>query len=272
MRDAVRDLRLFSHCTTVQDSKEVLHREIELEVDAMNDLMVDADAFDVIELMRMREFSPVPDPRVISPDGSALAVEIVTAILLARPTRKPHPRPRRETRPHEKIDELHRRSKRLGRLALYRTLVQGHLSSDPMAQLAAQYQGAVINIRNLQYKHIRRAHEARLFDNPVVQSLMERYLGYSYPDLLSVRSAMTELSGRRITALRDGTGDIVMKYQGRSSRSVTRRSRGIQRHDDSVYVSSGRSCGHDGGRCRDGRRHRCRYGKRSAHLLLADVR
>ncbi|MDM3975979.1 hypothetical protein QRB36_17570 [Mycobacterium marseillense] len=207
-------MQLFAGCGTVSDVRAVFRREVEFEVRAMTDLIADADAFDVIELMRLREFSPVPDPRVVNPDGSALAVEIVAAILLARPNRKPHPRPRIETRPHEQVEELHKRSRRLGRLALFRIECEALLSDDPLADLAAKYQGAVLTIRNLQYEHIRLDHEAHLFDNPLVESLMQKYLGYSYPDVLAVRSAMNELAGRRMTSLRDGTADIVMKYEG----------------------------------------------------------
>jgi hypothetical protein len=60
----------------------------------MVDLVADADAFDVIELMRMRELSIVPDPRFAPPGGAPLRVEIVAAVLLVRPSRKPDSIPR----------------------------------------------------------------------------------------------------------------------------------------------------------------------------------
>jgi hypothetical protein len=210
--DPVHDLRLFDACTTVVDIRTVLHEQVELEVRAMADLVADADAFDVIELMRLRELSPVPDPRIVVPDGTALAVEIVAAVLLSRPSRKPHPRPRQETRPHESINELHKRSMRLGRLATYRQQYEAHLSDDPLAGLAAEYQGAVLNIRNLQYERIRRMHEARLFDNPTAETLMRQFLGYTYADVAAVRSAMSDLSANRMTKLRDEIGAIAAQY------------------------------------------------------------
>ncbi len=105
--DPVGELGLFEACTTVNDIRVIFREQVEIEVGRMLDLISDADAFDVIELMRMREFSPVADPRAVVSDGSGLAVEIVAAVLLSRPNRKPDPRPRRDTRPHEKISELH---------------------------------------------------------------------------------------------------------------------------------------------------------------------
>lgn len=138
----------------------------------MSNLIADADAFDVIELMRMREFSIVPDPRAAPPGGASLPVEIVGALLLARSSRKPDPTPRENTRPHEAIQELHERCAKLGRIASYRQLTEGRLSTEPLARLASEYQGAALNIRNLQYNHIRDDHDRRLFDTPVTRELM----------------------------------------------------------------------------------------------------
>ena len=208
----VRELQLFQTCTSVAEVRAVFREQVELEVSAMADLVADADAFDVIELMRMREFPPVPDPRVEMADGTALAVEIVAAVLLARPSRKPDPRPRRDTRPHERVPELHERSRRLSRLATYRQLLEARMSNDALPDLAAEYQGAVLNIRNLQYEHIRRDHEARLFDNPTVEPLMREFLGYTHADLVAVRSAMAKLSADRMTKLRDDSAEILMRY------------------------------------------------------------
>ncbi|WP_155948612.1 hypothetical protein [Mycobacterium sp. URHB0044] len=212
LSDVLNELRLFRDCETSQDVRAVLYEQTKQAVSAIADLVADADAFDVIELMRMREFPPVPDPRVVMPDGSALVVEIIAAVLLSRAGRKPGPRPRLETRPHEAVAELHRHGARLSRIALYRLQFESRLRDDPLAALAAEYQGAVLNIRNLQYDQIRLDHERRLFANATVEELMQRHLRYSYADVLAVRSAMTELSSQRMTALRDGTADIVEKY------------------------------------------------------------
>ncbi|MET8846025.1 hypothetical protein [Amycolatopsis sp. NPDC004625] len=173
----------------------------------------DADAFDVIELMRMREFPPVPYPN-LAWEGSALNIEIIAAMLLGRESRKPNDTPRMNTRPHEAVSELHSRAQRLGRLATYRQLIEARISDDPLAPLAAEYQGAVLHIRNLQYDTIRENHETQLFDNTIVAPLMAEHLGYTYPDVVTVRHAMHKLGGDRMTRLRDETGAIVMRHHG----------------------------------------------------------
>lgn len=212
--DPAQELSLFAGCKSVADVRSVLREQVEIETSAMLELIAEADAFDVIELMRMREFPPVPDPRVTMPGGSALAVEVVAAVLLSRSKRKPSDVPREETRPHEKIGELHTRAKRLARLATYRQQYEAHLSEHPLARVASEYQGAVLNIRNLQYDHIRDEQERRLFQHPVVGELMNQHLGYGYDDVAGVRDALKSVSADRMTSLRDETGDIMLEYQG----------------------------------------------------------
>lgn len=210
--DMVGDISLFADCESTAAARTVLRDQIQLEVAAMTALIEDADAFDVIELMRLRELSAIPQAAV--PDGSALAIEIVAAVLLSRPSRKPSARPREETRPHMAVNELHDRAVRLTRLAQARQLTEAALNGDSLAMLAAEYQGAVMGIRNMQYTSIRDAHEARLFDNERAASLMQKHLGYTYPDVVAVRTAISEVSSQRMTALRDGTADIMLRNQG----------------------------------------------------------
>lgn len=211
--DPGAEIGMFVECKTAAEARNVLRGAVAAEVDAMLKLVEDADAFDVIELMRMREFPPVPDPTV-EWEGSALNIEIVAAMLLGRSSRKPDAKtPRADTRPHEAISELHDRAQRLGRLATYRQQVEAHISDDPLAPLAADYQGSVLYIRNLQYETIREAHESQLFDNTIVTPLMVEHLGYTYPDVLTVRDSMHKLGGDRMTKLRNDTGDILMRHQ-----------------------------------------------------------
>lgn len=212
--DRLSEPGLFRGCTTGHELRATLREQVELEVDAMANLIADADAFDVIELMRLRELSPVSDPTVVNTDGSALSIEIVAAVLLSRPSRKPDPRPRSETRPHEVVEDLHKRSQRLARLATYRQLFEARLSDDRLADLAADYQGAVLNIRNIQYDQIRNDQESLLFDNPIVRQLMQQFLRYTYGDLVAVRAALADLSAGRMTGLRDGIADIISMYPG----------------------------------------------------------
>lgn len=211
--DSVAELRLFAGCQTVAEVRAVLREQVEIETAAMLDLVADADAFDVIELMRLREFSPVPDPRVSMPGGSGLAVEIVAALMLARGSRKPSVVLRQETRPHEHIEELHSRAKRLTRLATYRQQYEARLNEHLLARLGAEYQGWVLSVRNLQYDHIRDDTEQRLFRHPVVERLMRERLGYSYDDVVAVRDALNDGSAVRMTSLRDETADIMFEHQ-----------------------------------------------------------
>ena len=210
--DLVNELMPFRNCRTTSDARAILRENVEKEVAAILDLVADADAFDVIELMRMREFSIVPDPRLAPPDGASLPVEIVAAVLMARSSRKPDPTPRRDTRPHEVISELHERCMKLVRIASYRQLTEGQLRSEPLSRLASEYQGAVLNVRNLQYDHIRDEHDRRLFEMAATSELMQEHLGYSYRDVLAVRTAMNRISADRMTCLRDETGSLLMAH------------------------------------------------------------
>lgn len=211
LTDMASDISLFADCASTTEARTVLRDQIQLEVDAMAALVEEADAFDVIELMRLRELPPVPHA---APDGSALAIEIVAAVLLSRPSRKPSARPREETRPHMAVNELHHRALRVTRLAQARQLTEAALTSDSLAMLAAEYQGAVMGIRNLQYTSIRDAHEAQLFDNDRAASLMQKHLGYTYAHVVAVRRAIGEVSSQRMTELRDGTAEIMLRNQG----------------------------------------------------------
>lgn len=211
LADMVSDISLFAGCESVASVRTILREQIQLEVDAMAALVQDADAFDVIELMRLRELGVVPQA---APGGSALAIEIVAAVLLSRGSRKPSAVPRDETRPHVAVNELHQRALRLMRLAQARQLTEAALNGDPLSMLAAEYQGAVMGIRNLQYSSVRDAHEARLFDNERAANLMQKHLGYTYPQVVAVREAITEVSSQRMTELRDGTAQIMLRNQG----------------------------------------------------------
>jgi hypothetical protein len=207
----VGDISLFAGCESIAAARTILREQIQLEVDAIAALVQDADAFDVIELMRLRELGVVPQA---APGGSALAIEIVAAALLARGSRKPSGLPREETRPHMAVNELHQRALRLLRLAQARQLTEAALNGGPLAMLAAEYQGTVMGIRNLLYSSVRDAHEAQLFDNERAASLMQKHLGYTYPQVAAVRKAVSEVSSQRMTELRDGTADIMLRNQG----------------------------------------------------------
>jgi hypothetical protein len=210
--DPTEELLPFAACRTPVEARAVLREAVEREVTAILDKIAELDAFDLIELIRMREFSIVPDPRLGPVDGASLPVEILAAILVSRPSRMLSNVPREATRPHEVIGDLHERCMKLARMASYRLLAEGRLRSEPIARLASEYQGAVLNIRNLQYDHIRDDHDRALFATPIVRELMSSRLGYSYDDMLSIRTALTDISAERLTRLRDETGEIMLSH------------------------------------------------------------
>lgn len=54
---------------------------------------------------------------------------------------------------------------------------------------------------------------------------MRQFLGYDYPELMKVRSAVTTLAGGRMTQLRDDSGDILMRYRDVHPSKVPREER-----------------------------------------------
>ena len=220
--DPVAEIGMFVECKTAADARDVLRRAVAAEVDAMLKLVEDADAFDVIELIRMREFPPVPDPS-LKLGGSALNVEIIAAMLLGRSPASPIPTrhawtPARTRRSANSTTAL---SGSVGWLPTA-SRFEARISDDPLAPLAAEYQGSRPDIRNLQYDTIREAHESQLFDNAIVNPLMVEHLGYTYADVLTVRDSMRKLGGDRMTKLRDDTGDILMRHHGTAPADVPR--------------------------------------------------
>ncbi|WP_114905385.1 hypothetical protein [Ornithinimicrobium murale] len=211
--DPEAELGLFAGCHTPTDLRRVFRAEVDTAVEQMLALVTDADAFDVIELMRMQEFFPL-SPLLTLPDASALNVEIVAAMLLGRPSRRRPPTPHEDSRPDGVIPEIRDRSSRLIRLANYRHLSEAKFQGDSLALLAAQYQSSVLLIRNLRYDSIRDAQDSQLFDNPRVTPLMSEYLGYTYPDVVAVRSTMKNLGGERLESVVDETIDVFGRDRG----------------------------------------------------------
>src|SRR5688572_24026224 len=68
----------FAQCKTLTDLNGALYEAVQAEVDAMCALVAGADAFDVLELMRMRAIPPIPALALQGGfDGSAAAIEII---------------------------------------------------------------------------------------------------------------------------------------------------------------------------------------------------
>lgn len=147
--DPISELELFSAARTVQDLDAILRREVEVEVSAILEVVQDFDAFDVIELMRLREF-PVRTAAGLAPgyDGSGAVLDLIALVMLTRPTRNPSGVPREEGQPHKVIDDLHARAQRLVRLSSFWKQWTARLQGDTaLARIAAQYQSYFVGVR-----------------------------------------------------------------------------------------------------------------------------
>lgn len=210
--DPFTEIGLFVGASTLPEVEQRLREQVGQDVQAILALTEEFDAFDVIELMRLREL-PMSPVLGLSPtfDGSGAAIELVTLVLLSRGERKTSSTPREETRPHEAIDELHDRAKRLLRLAVYRAksveLLRG---GDPSARLSAEYQSYLVGVRALQYASIQAEHERALFERPEIDRVLGAQLGFTFRQFVAVRDAIQDRHSGILTGLRDVTGDIFM--------------------------------------------------------------
>ncbi|SDE24273.1 hypothetical protein SAMN05660485_00299 [Blastococcus fimeti] len=237
--DPAGDLSLFAGCEDVAQLSEALRQQVEAELGRIRDLVGEADAFDVIELMRMREIPPVPDLTFsIGHEGSAAVVELVALQLLARESRKPDPIPREETQPHEAVDELHARASRLLRLATFKMQIEGRLQSDePLARLASEYQSSLVSIRAMQYAVIQDRINDELFDNPTLDSILRETLGFTYKDLVRVRDGIQSVYSEKLIRVRDILGAVAVESRGgRVAQSDDRINEGRQAFIDFLFL------------------------------------
>lgn len=212
--DPLAEIGIFAGAGTPQEVDERLRSEVVRETDAMLRLMEHFDAFDVVELMRMREL-PIAPSLALEPgyDGSGAAIEIVALMLLARGDRHPSQTPRSDTRPNEVINELHTRTKRLLRLSTYRAKVVERLTgAGPLHRLAAEYQTYLVAVRAYQYESVQDEHEQALFGRPEIERVVRDHLGFTYDDLVRVRRAVLGLYSDKMTTLRDTIGEIVQAH------------------------------------------------------------
>ena len=117
--DPLSEIRLLAGVTTLDGLEERFCQEVETEVRAIVAVTKDCDAFDIIELLRLREF-PVSPVAGLEPgfDGSGAVIDVISLVLLARNGRRPGVVCRQDSRPHELVPDLHTRAKRLRRAEL----------------------------------------------------------------------------------------------------------------------------------------------------------
>jgi hypothetical protein len=95
----------------------------------MKERTAGADAFDVVELMRLRELQvSAGSARSDMNEGSAAAVELVALVLNSRGSGR-LPTSDTATQAHEAIEELHRLTKRLLQLTTFRLMAQAGMRS-----------------------------------------------------------------------------------------------------------------------------------------------
>jgi hypothetical protein len=213
--DPLGELQIFAGLTSREALQQRLRDEVRTEVAAMLDAIQEVDAFDVIELMRLREI-PVTPAVALAPDfdGVAAAIDLVSLICLSRPGRMPGGQARESTEPHQVIEGLHARATRLLRLAQIMHTASAMLAADdPLARLASEYQSYLVGVRKLRYDSIEAEHDAALFGRPNISSLLREHLGFTFGEFMAVRSDIQERYSRILTSLRDETGEIVRRCQ-----------------------------------------------------------
>ena len=208
------ELQLFAGLSGAEQVNDRLGHEIDREVAAILTAVRNFDAFDVIELLRLREIPPVPVLGLEEGyDGSAAVVDLVTLVLLTREARIPAGSEGENSRPHEVVPELHDRAKRLLRLASYAIAARAAVGNDPLARLASEYQSHLISVRSMQYESVQANHDRALFDCDELDQLLTPKIGFTYRDFAAVRAAIQQRYSRTLTELRDTTADIVMAAQ-----------------------------------------------------------
>ncbi len=181
----------------------------------MLDAIGESDAFDVIELMRLREIPLAPVVALEAGfDGMAAAIDLVSLLCLSRPGRMPAGMARESAEPHRAISDLHARATRLLRLAQFAHAASAMLAADdPLARLASEYQSYLVSVREYRYDSVEVEHDTALFGRPDISSLLREHLGFTFGEFTAVRSAIQERYSRVLTGLRDETGGILLRCQ-----------------------------------------------------------
>jgi hypothetical protein len=168
------------------------------------------DAFDLIELMRLRELSPVPDPRVSNPEGSAANIEIVAAVLLTRASRE-GVRISGNNNPSEVIKQLHDLASELWQHAFVSSMVLAERNGSRHSDTLALYQTSRAILSNFQFDEIRDKHDNILLNHELSNPMVLNIFGYSLADVKSVRDAIKDVHSQRFTEARDISGEGIQK-------------------------------------------------------------
>lgn len=212
--DPLGDIRVFAGAATEADIRQRLRAEVETEVEQILAAILEFDAFDIIELIRLRELPIAPVAALVHEhDGNGAAIDLIALVCLSRTSRMPSGKDRQLTEPHHAISDLHDRATRLLRLETFAHTAAAAVAGEPLGRLAAEYQSYLVGVRKLQYDSVQDSHDAALFDRPEIDGLLQSCLGFTYAEFKAVRSAIQERYSRVLTGLRDATGDLVMRCE-----------------------------------------------------------
>jgi hypothetical protein len=88
--DPLGELQIFAGMASPETLQQQFREEVGAEIAAMLDAIGEFDAFDVIELMRLRDIPVAPVVALDADfDGIAAAIDLVLLICLSRPGRMP---------------------------------------------------------------------------------------------------------------------------------------------------------------------------------------
>ncbi|MBT2496208.1 hypothetical protein J7E45_11365 [Microbacterium sp. ISL-59] len=192
---------------------------IEEHVSHIVELLKDADAFDVIELMRMRELPMFLEGyRESVEDNLPSAGELIALILLARGQRAPVYPPTSKTRPAGVVPDLHDRAAEILTLGSFTLLDSGERDKyGPLTALSASYVSHDLTVQFKQYLHVHDEINTALFASEHIGDLLVEALGFSYEDFLAVREAVAQVHGEKFFALRDATAAMFEQRDARAN-------------------------------------------------------
>ncbi|MEW1986531.1 hypothetical protein ACIQH9_21535 [Pseudarthrobacter oxydans] len=195
-------------------------------VEAIAEATRKADAFDVIELMRLRETPMVLEGfRESLADQRPAAVELVALILLARGVRVLPDADPKAAHPSQVVPDIHERTGVLLSLGQFMLLSDGQAEKfGPLTSLAATYVGHELNVKFKQYAHVHDGLNETLFSSKHLGTLLLETLGFTYEDFLDVRDAIRSVYLDRFFAARDLLGDVAQEWEagGQSEQSPER--------------------------------------------------
>jgi hypothetical protein len=214
-------------------------------VEAITKAIRVADAFDVIELMRLRETPMVLEGyRESLADQRPAAVELIALILLARGARVLPDVDPKSAHPAKVVPDIHERMGVLLSLGQFMLLSEGQAGKfGPLTSLMATYVGHELNVRFKQYAHVHDGLNEALFSSEHLGTLLFDALGFTYEDFMAVREAIRSVYLNRFFAARDILGEVSEEWGagGRSDQSPESVEQGRAAVDDLMFFPGKRA-------------------------------